>query len=88
MTTIKHENIVNEPMGNKPVGKLPGVGPTLSGRMVHGGYEKASQIYGQYLVLNRDHVRFENWMKDNFRADRRHAGNCSKALEEYYTHFN
>ncbi|KAF5294876.1 hypothetical protein FQR65_LT10674 [Abscondita terminalis] len=49
---------------------------------------EASQVYGQFLVMNRDHVRFENWMKDNFGSDRRNASNCSKALDDYYTHFN
>ncbi|KAF5294875.1 hypothetical protein FQR65_LT10673 [Abscondita terminalis] len=88
MSDVKFRNITSEPMGDKPTTDLPGIGKVLSTRLKEGGFEKASQVYGQFLVLNRDHVRFETWMNINFQADRNKALKCSKALDAYYTTFN
>ncbi|KAK4887779.1 hypothetical protein RN001_004050 [Aquatica leii] len=80
-------NISDEPMEDKPTNALPGIGDILSKRMKEQGFEKASQIYGQFLVLNRDYVRFENWMRENFEADRNNATKCYDALDLYFRNF-
>ncbi|KAK4887752.1 hypothetical protein RN001_004023 [Aquatica leii] len=82
------QNFSKEPMENKPTKALPGIGNVLSKRMKEQGFEKASQIYRQFMMLNRDYVRFENWMKENFKADRNNTTKCFNALDLYFRNFN
>lgn len=50
-------------MGKKPVSKVPGIGPEGERKLKQEGFEYASQIFGQFLVLNEDEEKFEDWLK-------------------------
>lgn len=39
-TTQKHRDFVGEPMGDKDVTELPGIGEVLGARLEHQGYDK------------------------------------------------
>jgi hypothetical protein len=58
-TSQKHRNFVAEPMNEKPVTDLAGIGEVLSKRLVAKGYDKAYVVLGQFLLLkkNQDLVR-------------------------------
>ena len=43
-TSQKHRNFVGEPMGEKEVGELAGIGPVLSGRFVEKGFDMVSDF--------------------------------------------
>ncbi|KAJ8984971.1 hypothetical protein NQ317_007841 [Molorchus minor] len=53
-TSQKHRNFVAEPMGDKPVTDLAGVGGVLGERLVSAGFDKAYVVLGQFLVLKKE----------------------------------
>ena len=44
-TSQKHRNFVGEPMGEKEVSELAGIGPVLSGRFVEKGFDMVSDFF-------------------------------------------
>jgi len=39
-TSQKHKNFISEPMGQKPVADLAGIGPVLGSRLTEEGFDK------------------------------------------------
>ncbi|XP_037830525.1 barrier-to-autointegration factor-like [Kryptolebias marmoratus] len=82
-TTQKHRNLVAEPMGNKPVTALPGIGKALDRNLRAQGFDSANQVLGQYLVMKRDPVTFTSWLKSTSGANTHHAEACTQSLSEW-----
>ncbi len=57
-TSQKHRNFVSEPMGEKPVTDLAGIGEALGGRLVATGFDRAYVVLGQFLVLKKNQELF------------------------------
>ncbi|KAM8717406.1 hypothetical protein ACLKA7_004149 [Drosophila subpalustris] len=74
-------------MGSKPVTKLAGIGETLGGRLNDAGYDKASNVLGQYLVLGQDQGRFQGWMNDVSNANSKQSSDCYKCLNDWSKEF-
>ena len=45
-TSLKYRNFVDEPMSNKPVTDLAGIGPTIGKRLSDRGYDKVCKNFG------------------------------------------
>merc|ERR1712043_55068 len=82
-TSQKHRNFVAEPMGEKEVTDLAGIGEVLGGRLKDKGFDKAYAVLGQYLVLKKDEEMFTEWLKDTANANSKQSGDCFKCLQEW-----
>ena len=82
-TSQKHRDFVSEPMGEKPVYELAGIGKVLGERLVEKGFDKAYVVLGQFLVLKKNDELFIDWLKNTCSANAKQAGDCYKCLEEW-----
>lgn len=82
-TSQKHRDFVAEPMGDKSVTELAGIGAALGGRLAEQGFDKAYVVLGQFLVLKKDQELFTDWLKDICRANSKQAGDCYSCLKEW-----
>lgn len=69
-TSQKHHNFVSEPMGDKPVTDLAGIGETLGKRLDAKGFDKVE--YSNLIIVNYNVINFHviihrpTWSLDNF----------------------
>ncbi|KAM8793732.1 barrier-to-autointegration factor [Eudromia elegans] len=82
-TSQKHRDFVAEPMGDKPVRSLAGIGDTLSQRLEEKGFDKAYVVLGQFLVLRKDEGLFGEWLREACGANARQARDCAGCLREW-----
>ena len=52
-TSQKHRNFVAEPMGEKPVTELAGIGKVLGERLVEQGFDKVFTFIYIYIFFNQ-----------------------------------
>ncbi|KAF2903250.1 hypothetical protein ILUMI_02936 [Ignelater luminosus] len=77
----------SEPIGNKPVTKLAGIGEILGKRLQEAGFDQAYVVLGQYLLLKRNKELFEEWMKDICKANSKQASDCYRCINEWCEEF-
>jgi hypothetical protein len=63
METIKFNNFVGEPIGEKDVAELPGITQTYNQRLENLGYDQAYMVLGQFLVMLKNEEDFQDWLK-------------------------
>ncbi|XP_063242756.1 barrier-to-autointegration factor [Bacillus rossius redtenbacheri] len=86
-TSQKHRNFVAEPMGDKPVTELAGVGEVLGRKLENSGFDKAYVVLGQFLVLKKEKEFFQEWMKDVCGANAKQSGDCYQCLSDWCNEF-
>ncbi|KAM9465712.1 barrier-to-autointegration factor-like protein [Clarias gariepinus] len=85
MSTIsqKHRDFVAEPMGDKPVTALSGIGDVLGKKLAEQGFDKAFVVLGKFLLLKKDRELFHEWLKDTCGANSKQADTCSQCLSKW-----
>jgi len=86
-TSQKHTLFVAEPMGEKPVTDLAGIGEILGKRMENRGYDKACVVLGQFLVLKKNRELFLEWLQDLVGANSKSASECYDCLNDWCSEF-
>ena len=82
-TSQKHRNFVSEPMGDKDVSDLAGIGKVLGGKLQDAGFDKAYVVLGQFLVLKKDEEMFLGWIRSTTGANSRQSKDCYNCLKEW-----
>ena len=86
-TSQKHRNFIQEPMGEKEVTELAGIGPVLGGKLCNEGFDKAYVVLGQFLILKKDEELFIDWLKETCGANKKQAGDCHNCLKDWCAAF-
>ncbi|XP_076024293.1 barrier-to-autointegration factor-like [Genypterus blacodes] len=79
----KHEIFVSEPMGEKRVTELAGIGEALGSRLTEKGFSMAVAALGQFLALRKDEQKFMSWLKDICGANLKQQKECYECLKEW-----
>ena len=86
-TSQKHRNFVSEPMGDKAVTELAGIGETLGSRLREKGFDKAYVVLGQFLVLKKNEELFGDWLNQTCGANSKQQRDCSACLRQWCDSF-
>ena len=86
-TSQKYSLFVAEPIGDKPVTDLAGIGWVLGKRMENRGYDKAYIVLGQFLVLKKNRELFLEWLQDLVGANAKRAAECYDCLDDWCSEF-
>ncbi|KAM9302383.1 barrier-to-autointegration factor [Gastrophryne carolinensis] len=82
-TSQKHRDFVAEPMGDKGVQCVAGIGDVLGSRFTQKGFDKAYTLLGQFLILKKDEDLFTEWFKDTCGGNAKQARDCYNCLKEW-----
>ena len=86
-TSQKHRNFIAEPMGEKTVTELAGIGAVLGNKLIDQGFDKAYSVLGQYLLLKKDKDLFQDWLKDACNANIKQSNDCYQCLSDWCEEF-
>jgi nucleotidyltransferase/DNA polymerase involved in DNA repair len=73
-------DFMGEPMSDKPVTDLPGIGAVLGNRLEKLGFKKAWDVLGQFLVLKKDKELFKGWLNVTCGANDKQSSDCYECL--------
>ncbi|CAD5123041.1 DgyrCDS11421 [Dimorphilus gyrociliatus] len=86
-TSQKHRNFVAEPMGEKEVTELAGIGEKFGERLREKGYDTAYTVLGQFLIMKKDEDCFKEWLKDTCGANAKYQNDCYQCLKDWCDSF-
>lgn len=85
--TKKHREFVAEPIKDKDVDKLPGIGPVAANNLKNRGYNLARQLLGELLLKGDDQEKFCAFLMEVSGANSENQRICYKALKEFSDNF-
>uniref|UniRef100_A0AC34FZ31 Barrier-to-autointegration factor n=2 Tax=Panagrolaimus TaxID=55784 RepID=A0AC34FZ31_9BILA len=86
-TSVKHREFVAEPMGEKLVTAIAGIGETYGKKLEDKGYDKAYVLLGQFLLLKKDEELFVDWLKEEIGIGANHGKSTAACLREWTEQF-
>lgn len=84
----KHRSVADEPIGDKPVEDIPGIGVQYGRMLRERGYIFARQVFFQFLSLNCDKEKFFEWLRGITGAQQNHLEQAYASLKEHLDQFS
>uniref|UniRef100_A0A0N5AZ66 Barrier-to-autointegration factor 1 n=1 Tax=Syphacia muris TaxID=451379 RepID=A0A0N5AZ66_9BILA len=82
-TSVKHREFISEPMGEKEVTTIAGIGPAYGEKLTKAGFDKAYVVFGQFLLLKKEKDLFIDWLKEVAGIPSNHATSAYNCLKEW-----
>lgn len=79
--TKKHKKFVEEPLREKTVDSIPGIGRTAKAELERKGITTAKEVLG-YFLIEKNEESFYRWLQQ-FDANKGNQKACYKALKEF-----
>ena len=87
-TSQKHKTFVADPIKDKPIKELPGIGEVYAKRLENCGFTKAFHVLGQFLVLDKSRELFVDWLVEAAEMkSTKFAEQCYNGLYEWTEQF-
>ncbi|CAF1555145.1 unnamed protein product [Rotaria magnacalcarata] len=86
-TSQKFRDFTSEPLKDKQLNEVPGLGPKLASNLEQSGITKAYELLGIYLTLLKNKEYFELWIRDNAGANRHQAKQCADSIDAFCSQF-
>ena len=86
MTSKKSDTFATTPMNDKDVTELGGVGRVTAGAMRKKGINKAYQVVGKFLYLEKKEDEFKDWLQE-FGTDARQRSDCYDSVKGWCDQF-
>uniref|UniRef100_A0A0N5BYG3 Uncharacterized protein n=1 Tax=Strongyloides papillosus TaxID=174720 RepID=A0A0N5BYG3_STREA len=88
-TSKKYASFTSEPICDKKVSAVfwcwQGICSRIPKRLLL-GIEKAPQLYGSYLLQDRNESKFNGMLQNDYKMNFKNAGQCTGSLSEYAKH--
>uniref|UniRef100_A0A914X7W7 Barrier-to-autointegration factor 1 n=1 Tax=Plectus sambesii TaxID=2011161 RepID=A0A914X7W7_9BILA len=82
-TSVKHRDFIGEPMGDKEVTALAGIGDVYGQKLSGQGFDKAYVVLGQFLLLKKEKDLFLDWLKEVAGVNAHNGDSCYNCLNEW-----
>ncbi|KFD56089.1 hypothetical protein M514_02867 [Trichuris suis] len=82
-TSVKHRDFVLESMAGKDISTVAGIGEAYAKVLRDEGFDEASVLFGQFLLLRKDEELFVTWLKEFAGMNNRHAHACANCFAEW-----
>ncbi|XP_068931463.1 barrier-to-autointegration factor-like protein [Petaurus breviceps papuanus] len=83
--STKLRTFLSEPIGEKCVAFVDGVGKDLAIRLIENGFDKAYVLLGQFLLMHKKEDDFQMWLMLAFGATHQEARKICVCLREWCT---
>jgi len=84
LKSAKYYLFCSEPIKNKTIIEVPGIGPVSAELFNKKGYDSAAILLGQYLLLNRDTTIFIAWLTSEIGISLKLAEDVSDAMTGWW----
>merc|ERR1711881_291437 len=82
-TSQKHRDFIGEPMGDKDIREVAGIGKVLGEKLEKKGFDKAYVLLGQFLLLKKDKDLLAEWMKEEIGANSKQGGDAAGCMSDW-----
>ena len=81
--TPKLKKFIFNPIYDKGVKRVPGIGKVYGDRLIAAGFHKAKSLLDKFLALEKNESSFKHWLKETCDANVRSQNECYFALNKW-----